>query len=284
MKVLYAAVFESGSTNVSQANAFRRHGVELVEYNYRRRAQELGSDHMRDDELIEVLGRERPDLFLMSKCNKVNNKVVRASIYMGIKVFLWFMDPVSTFRYLPEMAERVSLCDHSFFNIWDCYQEGIKYSNACSFLQEGFDVDVDYPRVMPFERDVAFIGHLRGHRARYQKEVGFEVISNAYEDRHAEVVSSTRINLNFTEGGASDRVYKVMAAGGFLLTEPWPLMENDFRVGVDLDVFTSPCELKEKVRYYLENEKARSMIAENGKHAVQRFSRDEWAAEIARHV
>jgi hypothetical protein len=131
-------------------------------------------------------------------------------------------------------------------------------------------------------RDVAFIGHCqgRGHRREYVEALGIPVIQGVYREEHARTVGETNINLNFTEGGASDRVYKVMAAGGFLLSEPWPGMEEDFTPGVHLDTFGSVDELRRKIGFYLLNDPLRVTIAENGLRAVQKFSRDGWAKAI----
>jgi len=272
MKVVFAAKFNKNSTNVSQSNAMRRQGIELVEF-------EIGVMGY-DDRLIEVCRREKPQLLLLSKCQGMNNRVIGEIQAMGIKCFLWFMDPLFTFNRFPEMAERVRLCDHSFFTIWEALEGALNISKKCSFLREGFDSDIDYPRVLEYERDVAFIGNLRKGRYHYYEGSNFDLITTAYGDMHAKVVSSTKINLNFTDGGAQDRVYKVMASGGFLLTEPWARIEDDFEIGVDLDVFTTPEELNDKILYYLENDEVREMIAKNGYKKVICFSRDEWCLEI----
>lgn len=276
MKIVFAAVFNSNSTNLSQANAFDRVGVDLIRFEIRKH-----QNYNYDKDLIELCNKEKPDLLLLSKCQEMSNHVIRAAQEMGIKCYLWFMDPLFTFKGLNMMQERVQLCDHSFFNIWETFEHVNDLSPNCSFLQEGFDADVEMIRVdIAKTRDVAFIGNLRAGRHNYHREIGFEVISNAYGKMHSSVVAGTRINLNFTDGGASDRVYKVMASGGFLLTEPWPHMEDDFRVGVDFDVFTSVEELRSKIDYYLKNNYIREKIAMNGYNSVQRFNRDEWCRRI----
>jgi len=131
---------------------------------------------------------------------------------------------------------------------------------------------------------VAFIGHCRHHRAAYVEALGILVVEGVYGEDNAKTVCGTRINLNFTQGGASDRVYKVLAAGGFMLTEPWPGMEDDFQPGIHLDIFTSVEELREKIELYLIRDDVRETIAENGFRAVQKFSRDEWAKRIISEV
>jgi hypothetical protein len=179
------------------------------------------------------------------------------------------------------IREKIPVCTHVFCALTEPYQEALKLApGKVDFLQEGFDPETDYPRPLPKEHDAVFIGGLRGERADYHREVGFLNITDAYGDRHAEVVSQTRVNLNFTQGGTSDRTYKVLAAGGFLLTQRWPELERDFSVGVDLDVFGSPAELKEKIAWWLNHPTERERVAKHGCRTVQKFSRDNWATTI----
>jgi spore maturation protein CgeB len=107
--------------------------------------------------------------------------------------------------------------------------------------------------------------------------VGFKVVNGVYGRDHARVVCQSRINLNFTHGGTSDRAYKAMAAGGFMLTEPWPNMEDDLKPGVHLDTFTGMGELRDKIEYWLGHEDERMAMAQAGREVVEPFSRDAWA-------
>lgn len=62
----------------------------------------------------------------------------------------------------------------------------------------------------------------------------------------------------------SARDYRVMASGGFLLTNHCPDIENWFVIGEECDVYRSIPECIDKIRYYLEHEDERMRIAENG--------------------
>ena len=59
-----------------------------------------------------------------------------------------------------------------------------------------------------------------------------------------------------------------MGAGGFLLTMPWTELAEDFIPGLQLEVFNSPKELKEKIKYYLAHEEERLKIANEGRKAA----------------
>ena len=108
-------------------------------------------------------------------------------------------------------------------------------------------------------------------------------ITGAYGTDHAKAVSMSRININVsTSGGASDRIFKVLAAGGFLLTSDWVGRDKLFEDGKHLVVFKDKNDLQEKISYYLSNENKRDEIAKNGNAQVQKYNRDEWAKQIVK--
>ena len=152
---------------------------------------------------------------------------------------------------------------------------------------EGFDENVDKPLNVEKEYDISFIGNIYGSRQSIIKKVSHSVklISNAYGTRHAEEVSRTRINLNIcTADGASDRVYKILAAKGFLLTDDWEGREEAFTDGKDLVIYENINDLNEKITYYLENPEEAAKIAESGYDCVQKYSRMEWAKKIIKYA
>lgn len=67
----------------------------------------------------------------------------------------------------------------------------------------------------------------------------------------------------------SARDYRVMASGGFLLTNYCPGMEDWFSIGKECDVYRSIPECIDKIRYYLEHENERINIARNGYQTTQ---------------
>lgn len=82
------------------------------------------------------------------------------------------------------------------------------------------------------------------------------------------VFQASRINLNMTvrpiETGLSQRIWDILACGGFLLTNYQAEIPDYFEIGKDLETYESMAELEEKVRYYLSHEEARMEIAING--------------------
>lgn len=86
------------------------------------------------------------------------------------------------------------------------------------------------------------------------------------------VFQASRINLNMTmrpiATGLSQRIWDVMACGGFLLTNYQAEIPDYFEISKDLETYESMSELEEKVRYYLTHEEERMEIAISGYEKV----------------
>lgn len=87
------------------------------------------------------------------------------------------------------------------------------------------------------------------------------------------VFSQSKINLNFTipniKSGIPLRVWDVLGAGGFLMTNYQAEIPLYFKEGEDLICFDGIEDLKEKAAYYLEHETERKEIAWNGYQKVK---------------
>jgi hypothetical protein len=86
-----------------------------------------------------------------------------------------------------------------------------------------------------------------------------------------QVFSTSRINLNFsktvhdlTKLQIKGRIFQVCLAGGFLLTEYAPGIEDYFEIGREVVCFQNTKELAEKIDYYLSHESERRAIAMAG--------------------
>ncbi len=94
-----------------------------------------------------------------------------------------------------------------------------------------------------------------------------------YWDESPVVFYNSRINLNFTirniRSGIPLRVWDILAAGGFCITNFQPELVMYFRNGVDLVWFEDEADLVKKVGYYLSHEDERKRIALNGQKKVR---------------
>lgn len=99
----------------------------------------------------------------------------------------------------------------------------------------------------------------------------------------------SKINLNITsrsiESGIPQRIFDIMAVGGFVLTNYQPEIEDYFQIGVDLEVFHDLKELEEKIQYYLTHEEQRVRIGINGYKKVKaRHSYKERLKQVLRYI
>jgi len=80
-----------------------------------------------------------------------------------------------------------------------------------------------------------------------------------------ELYNQAKININLTQiqnlDALPQRMYHVLASGGFLLTNYFEEIESLFKPGVHLETFRDFDEMKSKVEYYLKHEDERLKIA-----------------------
>lgn len=287
MKILFVGVFVEGSTNLGQVGGFSRLGHEVVRYDYRDRLQKNRNNVVaRDRDLCAVIRQLRPDLTVFSKCNNMSWEPVEVANEGKGQSCLWFMDPKNA-NFNAELHEKINRASFSCFGQVPLDEVRKACPNAAGrifFVSEGYDEEVDFP----FEgadpiHDVSFIGSVVDpRRGSLHRQLGFHVYWGAFGRNHARAVAETKINLNLTypEGGTSDRVHKIMAAGGFVLTQPWHGMEEMFEAGKHLAVFETVDDYCQEVEYYLEHEDERLQIAQAGHVKNKPYSRTGWARFI----
>lgn len=96
-----------------------------------------------------------------------------------------------------------------------------------------------------------------------------------YWSEMPKVFRGSKINLNFTipniKSGLPLRIWDVLGAGGFLLTNYQAEIPRYFEHKKDLVCFESIDELSELVGYYLSHEEERKEIARNGYDKVKQY-------------
>lgn len=101
----------------------------------------------------------------------------------------------------------------------------------------------------------------------------FEKIS--YNEEAPKVFHLSKINLNITlrsiETGVPQRVFDIMCAGGFVLSNYQEELEELFVPGEEIVLFYDMEDLIQKVRYYLTHEQERLRIAVNGYQKVKEY-------------
>tara|TARA_R110000824_G_scaffold365678_1_gene554207 strand:+ start:131 stop:991 length:861 start_codon:yes stop_codon:yes gene_type:complete len=284
MKIMYAAVFTETSTNTPQAKAFEKLGHEVIRYDFKEKLKEFGEGTLRDENIINTCVSEKPDLLLFSKGIGIDISVI-ITCQDICPVVLWYMDPMVNVD--EELLEKIDKVNFVFYTAPTVFNK-LKEKNKNSYLiHEGYEPTIHkfYDKIDKVY-NVSFIGALKEHRSQYHQSYNFNCFSDKYNRDHCKVINQTRINLNFTNNreGTSDRAYKIMGSGGFLLTEYWNDLEKDFKPDHDLVIFTNESEFKEKIEEYLENWQKRKHIARNGLSTVQKYTVEEWAKFIIKQV
>ncbi len=94
-------------------------------------------------------------------------------------------------------------------------------------------------------------------------------------DKKSKIVSFSKISLNthnFQNDifGCNKRLFEITGIGGFQLVDFKKDLPKLFKPEKELATFKTAKELKEKLQYYLENEKERAKIAKNGYKRAQK--------------
>lgn len=90
-----------------------------------------------------------------------------------------------------------------------------------------------------------------------------------------QIFKCSKINLNITaktiKTGLSQRIFDILGAGGFLITNYQTEIPYYFEIGEDLVVYENIEDLVSKCHYYLEHEEERKRIARNGYEKVKQY-------------
>lgn len=285
MKIIYVAVFDnqgiSADTSAAMALSNNENVTEVIGYNYRVKASQMGLKK-RDQDLVNLCKERKPDLVFFVKSNGIDINVFEQCKKVCPIVY-WFADPLVTFLSDPEFEEKARISDCVFVDKQNVHDTINKYNKNVYIVPDGFDALMEKPiHYDTKDLDVSFIGQLYGDRLEKVNNIKHDVsvISNAYAFKHSQAVSRSKINLNFcTSEGPSNRIYKVLASKGFLLTDDWKGREDHFEDGKHFVVFKNIDDLNKKIAYYLKNEDERNKIAEQGHSVSHKYTRDVWASE-----
>jgi len=289
MKIFYSAVFDNihQSADNAKLRELQNAGHTVVAYNYRTRGHTLEGNPFisskRDDEIIRFCKSWAPDFIIFSKCNGISIRVFKECKKLAPLCY-WFADPLATYSY-EEFYDKTRVADFFTCDKKNVLDKALELNKNSFLVTDGFDSALEKPRNLEKIYDVSFIGTLYGDRKSKMEQIKYSisVINNVFAEQHSMAVSQSKINLNFcTTGGQSDRVFKVLAAAGFLISDDWNDREDFFTDGEDLVIFKDYDDLNKKIAFYLENPKERERIGKQGRVTVQQYTRKNWAAETLR--
>ncbi len=254
--------------------------TEVEEYNYLDRFRQLGRERM-NSELIETVETYRPDIVLcIMYQDQIDKQTFKEMSGLGSVVAGWFCDDRVRFD---DYSKIYAPClDFSITTDAFCVPKYRALGCNPILTQWGSTPELFRPRAVT-ERiyDVSFIGGPHGGRTEYIKFLESKGIkinwfgkdSSNFLDIPGQnrVISSSKINLNFSGNGRyphikqiKTRFFEIPAAGGFLLSEYAPHIEQFYVLGKQIATFTSAEELLARIRHYLSHEKVRETIRNAG--------------------
>ena len=149
-----------------------------------------------------------------------------------------------------------------------------KYNKNSYFLPLAADVDthkkVDVEKMI----NVGFVGNLNNNRINminHLLDKGIPVQYSYSMDKYAEIVSKTKINFNIgiTPYGNQQRIFEILAMGGFLLTNKLQGGTELFKNKEHLVYYENLDHLVELCYYYSEHEDGAFEIAKKGREEVE---------------
>jgi spore maturation protein CgeB len=254
-----------------------------------------GNHNYRQLQLEKAVATFHPDILLVIRGNSFDNEVIqRLKSHYGIKhtVGWWVKDP----RTSNEMLEDSRIYDHYFC----IHRFGYGEKDNIHYLP-ALGVDRALYRPLPGEKiyrhEVVFVGGWSPRRQEMMDALldlpveiygpGWRKRRNWFNPKLREKVKASRIwgedlivlynqakiVLNITSWdpnrtGLNLRVFDVPATGAFLLTDYSEELAQHFKLGVELDSFSTPEELRQKIIHYLSHDPERTIIAKAGYQAV----------------
>jgi len=255
-------------------------------------------------EQILILAEEyKPDFIFIAKDPRYNNII--EELTKKFIVAMWNVDV----RY--DINDFLSTCGplYKYCQLKFTIEKGNleKYKKAgienIYWLSEGISpkwhtkTPCTMDDMLKYVSEISFTGNILGLQEGRQELInklkelpGFKHFNGIFNLEHNKLCQISKINIGHSgwpkvELSMSARDYRIMGAGGFLLTNHVEGIENWFEVGKMCDTYKSPEECVEKIKYYLENYELRKQIAEYGYRAVQekhKFS--DRLKEIVEHV
>lgn len=255
-----------------------------------------------NSELLRVAREFKPDFFLVIKGYHVLAETLSV-IKKELRPFLCNInedDPFNLNRGASCKEIRRSMPTFDCYFTWSkalvlkLRRSGL---DNVEYLPFGFDAVLHHPVEPSFEEkekyssDVVFVGNWEDRREQWLSALqGFEVgiwgkpywqkrcrnkwVSSRWRREEiigkdmSLVLNSSKISLNILReqniGSINRRTFEVPACGGFVLAERSPEAKDFFLEGKEAVYFSSIRELKDKISYFLKQEKERVQISYAG--------------------
>lgn len=255
-------------------------------------------------EFLNKVNTIKPDLVLIIKGESILPEALKKIKEADIPVVTWWMDDplFEWFEDLPVAYENIynSLRFFDHFFIFDSYHiPRLKRLGARNvhWLPLAVDPNDYHPFALSdtelsyYGSDISFAGsafRFRGRILINLVDFDLQIWGGNWQNEKlkkltvkegilppeevVKVYNATKINLNLTHPqsvfGPNLRVFEVLAAGGFLMTEDLADLHKLFKIGKEIVCYKNIEDLKDKIKYYLAHPEKRKAIAEAGHKKV----------------
>ncbi len=269
-KILIVGVLDvPQSTNVFMKKGFEDLGYTVEAYNYRTRANELGSHEAMWGDFAKTIKGKEYELILFSKTNGLHPELISyANRYA--KTWYWFMDNIEVAKgiHADEYAKHACFASATSQES----SEFLKESNPNTYqLIEGFDPSIYYKEDLEKKYDITFVGNATPKRIEDLKVLmnGFRVAifgqgwpaefqpkNPVYNSDLRRVICQSKVILNLVHSNIfSDRVITSLACGGLVLSQYCEDLEENLKGWVSL--FKDPEEFMKLADMYIHDEQVR---------------------------
>lgn len=232
--------------------------------------------------LLKTVDRERPDVMLTVQMGyEIWTETLRMIMESyDVATISWTTDDSWKYR---EVSRFIGPCYHAMTTTYPevlprYYRDGVENVLLSQWAAGRHTLRPPIPAA-ECRYPVTFIGSAHGDRRKsieQLKRYGIDVrcfghgwSSGAVPmDEIPKIMNTSVISLNFSNSKKGNqikaRTFEVPGAGGFLLTAYADGLERFYKIGEDIDVFTSVGECARKIAEYLSNPEKRDGIARSG--------------------
>ena len=260
----------------------------VIAYDFTKRMTEIGVKGI-NEEIIALVRKEHPKYVVwLSESYEFLGSTFDTIREEGSIVVGWFGEDEYRFaHYSKWWIPHLDYCVTFDIEAVPRYRAlGARVIHVFPYL--GIPVNRDWSNIE--ERyDVSFVGRkskpLREHYINElkNKNIPVHVFGRGWGGGYVptedmmDIFKTSKINLNFSRLGSrmalKGRIVEVCLAGGFLLTEYVPGIENYFEIDKEIVCFKNAEELVGKVTYYLSHDEERRAIAQAGwKRATEEYT------------
>ena len=211
-------------------------------------------------------------LYDTDSCNLFNNK--RELVYFFNQELPLYKHIYSFSKTTTDFINKINSLNASYFPFGSNHIKAYNHNKEHDVLFVG---SADMRRIFLLEHLLEFNLKVYGSKWKRNHSIISQKLNDIIIDRPIwgdalyQEISRSKIILNITrstfygtETGVNLRIFESLAAQSFLLTDYTPELAELFKVGQEIETYSSAEELRDKVNYYLQHDNKRIKIAQKG--------------------